>query len=96
MSGQKSNKVFCTCSKCCKKDIEGKGLLISKSTRTRHRKQENEKPPASDSTLSSTTSGLSFTDVYFSSESFESESSINSICAIVNIPDRNIIMYVLL
>ena len=76
MSGQKSNnskKVFCNCSKCCKKDTERGGLLILKSTRTRHRKQENEKQSDLDSTLSFTTSDLSLSDVYFSSES---ESSV--------------------
>ena len=78
----KSNKVLCTCLKCCKKDITG--LLVSKSTRTRHRKYEHEKPPVSDSTLSSsstTVSNLSLSDIDSStkSESFGQVKSLNNI-----------------
>ena|SRR2546423_777828 len=57
MLNQKSNKVLCTCLKCCQNDTEGVGLLIPKSTRTRHRKQEKI-PVESNLTLSSATSSL--------------------------------------
>ena len=73
----KSNKVFCTCSKCRHKDTErGIGLFIPKSTRTRHRKRDNENPSVLDSISSSsseTASILSLSDVCTSSRS---ESSI--------------------
>src|SRR2546421_12514031 len=68
MLNQKSNKVLCTCLKCCQNDTEGVGLLIPKSTRTRHRKQEKI-PIESNLTLSSATSSLSISDIRSSSES---------------------------
>ncbi|CAI2189633.1 16907_t:CDS:2 [Funneliformis geosporum] len=69
----KSNKVFCTCSKCCHKDTKrGIGLFIPKSTRTRHRKRDNENLSVVDSISSSsseTASILSLSDVFTSSKS---------------------------
>ena len=70
-----SSRVFCTCYKCRKKDVDKEiGLLILKSTRTRHCRQEHKKIQHSDSILGSssgsrTDSILSFLDVNFSSES---------------------------
>src|SRR5688572_7562934 len=99
---QKSNKVLCICLKCRQNDIkEGVGRLIPKSTRTRHRKQE--KARDINSTLSSTTSSLSISDICSSSES---ESSIlmdldenidflHTNTSEINImPDTNVSMYV--
>ena len=87
----KSNKVFCTCLKCYKKDTESGGLFIPKSTRTRHRKQEKEKPVIN-SSLSSSSSSLSFSDVYFSSES-ESLALANSTFVTVDISNTMYVSY---
>ena len=97
----KTNKVLCTCSKCCKKDTEkGIGLLIPKSTRTRHRKQENKTPLVLDLTLDSSSeagSSLSISDIYSSSES---ESSVlvdiesTYVIAFDASNNKNVMMYV--
>lgn len=99
---QKSNKVLCTCIKCHQNDTEeGVGRLIPKSTRTRHRKQE--KVPDINSTLSSTTSNLSISNICSSSESESSilmdlDENINFLhtnTSKINImPNMNINMYV--
>lgn len=56
-----SNKVFCNCLKCQQNDVElGIGLLIPKSTRTRHRKSNYKQPKQSEiSSLSSSPSSSS-------------------------------------
>ncbi|CAG8717903.1 6790_t:CDS:2 [Funneliformis caledonium] len=69
----KSNKVFCTYSKCHHKDTERViGLFIPKSTRTRYHKQNDENSLVLDfisSFGSETASILSLSDVYTSSKS---------------------------
>ncbi|CAI2184197.1 9346_t:CDS:1, partial [Funneliformis geosporum] len=69
----KSNKVFCTCSKCCHKDTKrGIRLFISKSTRIRYHKQDNKNLLVADSisnSSSETASILSLSDIITSSRS---------------------------
>jgi hypothetical protein len=77
-------KFLCTCSKCRNKDTEKRiGMLIPKSTRTRHRKKEHENPPLdyylSSGSSSELVSSLSLSDVDSSSaESEMVESSSNN------------------
>ena len=55
-----STKVLCTCSKCQKEDTERNiGLLISKSTRTRHCKKDHEQKEFSSLSLSSSSDSSS-------------------------------------
>lgn len=69
------NKFLCTCSKCRKKDTkQGIGMLVPKSTRTRHRKKEYENKlnyslNLSSSSSSELVSNLSLSDIDSNSES---------------------------
>lgn len=65
-NSKKLKRVLCTCLKCRNKDIEeGTGMLIPKSTRTRHRKKENKN--SSNYSLDSSSSSELISNLSFSS-----------------------------
>jgi len=74
-NSKKLNRVLCTCLKCRNKDIEeGIGMLIPKSTRTRHRKKENKN--SSNHSLDSSSSSELISNLSFSSIDSDSESEM--------------------